>query len=108
MNSLKVKKDDIVQVTAGKDRGKRGKVLSVVPKNGRLLIEKINIVKKHQRPNQQTRQGGIIEKENHLRVDNVKVVCQKCDQAIRVGKKKLEDGHTVRICRKCGEVLDAV
>lgn len=105
---LKVKKDDLVEVIAGKDKGRRGKILSVTPEYGYVLVEKLNIVKKHQKPNQQTSQGGIIEKENKLRVDNVKIVCSKCDKAVRVGKKKLEDGKKVRVCRQCGEVLDAV
>ncbi len=108
MNSLKIKKDDLVEVVTGKDKGRRGKVLGVYPKARTVLVEKINIVKKHQRPTQKVRQGGIIEKENNLRVDNVKVVCQKCDKAVRVGKKILEDGKRVRVCKKCGEVLDAV
>lgn len=106
--SLKVKKDDMVEVITGKDKGRRGKVLSVTPQYRHLLVEKINIVKKHQKPNQQTRQGGIIEKENKIKVDNVMVVCSKCDKAVRIGKKTLEDGKKVRVCRKCGEVLDAV
>lgn len=108
MNLLSVKKDDIVEVAVGKDRGRRGKVLSVYPGDRKVIVEKINIVKKHQKPTQKMRQGGIIEKENKIRVDNLKVVCQKCDKAVRVGRKFLEDGKKVRICKKCGEVLDAV
>lgn len=108
MSLLSVKKDDIVEVAVGKDRGRRGKVLSVYPGDGKVIVEKINIVKKHQKPTQKMRQGGIIEKENKIRVDNLKIVCQKCDKAVRVGKKFLEDGKKVRICKKCGEVLDAV
>lgn len=108
MNSLKVKKDDVVEVRAGKDRGRRGKVLVVLPKEGKVVVEKVNMIKRHQRPNQKVRQGGIIEKENKLRVDNVMVVCSKCDKAVRVAKKRLTDGKNVRTCRKCGEVLDLV
>ena len=103
---MKIKKDDMVEVTAGKDKGRRGKVLSVYPKTGALLVEKVNIVKRHQKPNPQLRQGGIIEKEKSIPVGNVKVVCPKCDKAVRVGKKILEDGKRVRFCRGCGEVLD--
>ena len=105
---LKVKKDDMVEVITGKDKGRRGKILSVIPEVGYVYVEKLNIVKKHQKPNQQTRQGGIVEKENKIKVDNIQVVCSKCDKAVRVGKKQLEDGTKVRVCRKCGEVLDAV
>ncbi len=106
MSSLKVKKDDLVEVRAGKDKGRRGKVLRVLPLDGKVLVEKVNMVKKHQRPNQKDRQGGIIERENPFSAANVMVVCAKCDKPVRVGKKKLEDGKSVRVCRKCGELLD--
>lgn len=106
MNSLKVKKDDLVEVRAGKDKGRRGKVLRVMAKDGYILVEKVNMIKRHQRANQKNRQGGIIERENKVRVDNVMVICAKCDKPVRVGKKKLEDGKNTRICRKCGELLD--
>ncbi|MDH5542222.1 MAG: 50S ribosomal protein L24 [Nitrospinota bacterium] len=105
---MKIRKDDIVELIAGKDKGRRGKVLSANPVDGFVTVEKLNMVKKHQKPNAQMRQGGIVDKENKIRVDNVKVVCSKCDKAVRVGKKALEDGKKTRICRSCGEVLDAV
>ena len=108
MSSLKVKKDDMVQVVSGKDRGRRGKVLSVIPKDGSLLVEKVNIIKRHQKPNAQSRQGGIIEKESNIPICKVMVVCLKCDKAVRIGKKVLEDGKRVRFCRSCGEVIDTV
>jgi large subunit ribosomal protein L24 len=108
VNSLKVRKDDVVEVRSGKDRGRRGKVLSVLPKEGKVVVEKVNVVKRHQRPNQKVRQGGIIEKEKGIRVANVMVVCSKCDKPVRVSKKRLENGKNVRTCRKCGEVLDLV
>ncbi|MBI5179549.1 MAG: 50S ribosomal protein L24 [Nitrospinae bacterium] len=105
---MKVRKDDVVEVRSGKDRGRRGKVLSVFPKEGKVVVEKVNVVKRHQRPTQKMRQGGIIEKENPLRVENVMVVCAKCDKPVRVSKKRLENGKNVRTCRTCGEVLDLV
>ncbi len=103
---LKVKKDDVVEVRAGKDKGRRGKVLRVMPDDGRIVVEKVNMVKKHQRPNMKNRQGGIVERENKMALSNVMVVCSKCDKPVRVSKKKLEDGKNVRVCRKCGELLD--
>ncbi len=103
---LKVKKDDVVEVCAGKDKGRRGKVLRVMPDAGHIMVEKVNMVKKHQRPNMKDRQGGIVERENKMAVSNVMVVCAKCDKPVRVSKKKLEDGKNVRVCRKCGELLD--
>lgn len=103
---LKVKKDDVVEVRAGKDKGRRGKVLRVMPEAGHILVEKVNMVKKHQKANMKDRQGGIVERENKMAVSNVMVVCSKCDKPVRVSKKKLEDGKNVRVCRKCGELLD--
>ncbi|MBI3581461.1 MAG: 50S ribosomal protein L24 [Nitrospinae bacterium] len=108
MSRLGVRRDDFVEVRSGKDRGRRGKVLSVLPKESSVIVEKVNMVKRHQRPSQKVRQGGIIEKENKIRVSNVMVVCQKCDKPVRIGGKRLENGKNVRICRKCGEVLDLV
>ncbi|MBI5638374.1 MAG: 50S ribosomal protein L24 [Nitrospinae bacterium] len=102
----KVKKDDVVEVRAGKDKGRRGKILRVMPGAGHVLVEKVNMVKKHQRPNMKNRQGGIVERENKIAISNVMVVCAKCDKPVRVAKKKLEDGKNVRVCRKCGELLD--
>jgi large subunit ribosomal protein L24 len=103
-----VKKNDKVKIMTGKDRGKTGKVLFVDKKNTRLVVEGLNIVKKMQRPTQQNQKGGIIDIEAPVNISNVKVVCPKCDEAVRVGKKQLEDGKRVRVCGKCGELLDKV
>ena len=101
-----VKKNDTVLVVAGKEKGKTGKVLKVFPKKQRVLVEKINFIKRHARPSQQYRQGGILEKEAPIESSNVKVICSKCNQPVRVGKKVLEDGKRVRTCKKCDEILD--
>lgn len=101
-----VRKDDIVKVIAGKDRGKQGKVLRVFPKEGRLTVERVNVIKRHTRPTRQTQQGGIIEREGKLHISNVMLVCSRCGRGVRVGRRFLEDGKKVRICRVCGEVLD--
>ena len=101
-----VKKDDIVKVIAGKDRGKQGKVLRVFPKEGRLVVERINMIKRHTRPTQQLQQGGIIEREGKIHISNVMLLCPKCERGVRVGHRLLEDKKKVRICRRCGEVLD--
>ncbi len=103
---LAVRKNDMVQVLAGKDKGKRGKVLRVITKLDRVLVEHINMVKRHQKPGRVTQQGGIIEKENPLDVSNVQLVCGKCDRPVRAGRSTLADGKVVRICRRCGEVID--
>ena len=106
--AIRVKKNDKVKVITGKDKGKTGKVLFVDKKKMRVIVEGLNIVKKAKRPDQQNPKGGIIEIEAPIHISNVMVVCPKCGQAVRVKKKTLEDGKRVRICGKCGEVLDKV
>ena len=101
-----IKKDDFVKVIAGKDRGKQGKVMRVFPKEKRITVERINMIKRHTRPTQKMQQGGIIEREGKIHVSNVMLVCVKCERGVRIGHKYLEDGKKVRICRRCGEVLD--
>lgn len=103
---IHIKKNDLVMVIAGKEKGKTGKVLKVITKKNRVVVEKINFIKRHQRPTGQLRQGGIIEKEGPIHVSNVMIICNKCNRPVRIGKKILEDGKKVRVCRKCGEILD--
>ncbi len=100
-----IKKGDIVKVIAGKEKGKTGKVLSILRDKERVLVEKVNLVKKHQRPDAKGK-GGILEKEGSIHVSNVMVVCTKCDEAVRIGHRVLEDGKKVRLCKKCNEILD--
>ena len=102
---LKIKKDDKVLVIAGKDRGKVGKVLRVLPDKGRVVVEKINMVKRHTRPSANS-QGGILEKEAPIHISNVMLVCDKCGKPTRVGRRQLPEGRRVRFCKKCGEQLD--
>ena len=101
-----IKKNDFVKVIAGKDNGKQGKVLRVFPQEGRLTVERVNMIKRHTRPTRQLQQGGIIEREGKIHLSNVMLVCSKCDRGVRVGHRILEDGKKVRSCRRCGEVLD--
>jgi large subunit ribosomal protein L24 len=101
-----VRRADTVAVIAGRERGKRGKVLRVLPGAGRVIVEKVNMMKKHQRPTQKLRQGGIIERESALSLSNVLLVCARCDQPSRAGIKMLADGRKVRVCRRCGETID--
>jgi large subunit ribosomal protein L24 len=100
-----VRKDDLVMVTNGKDKGKTGKVLRIVQKKDRLIVEKINMIKKHVKPSQKAK-GGIMERENPIHVSNVMIYCEKCSKPVRVGKKVLENGKKVRYCKKCDEVID--
>jgi large subunit ribosomal protein L24 len=106
MQQVHVRRGDTVAVIAGRERGKRGKVLRVLPVDGRVLVEKLNMMKKHQRPTQKLRQGGIIERESPLALSNVLVVCSRCDKPSRSGIKVLGDGRKVRVCKRCGESLD--
>ena len=102
-----IRKNDNVVVIAGRDRGKRGRVLRVVPQKGRVVVEGVNFIKRHTRPNPQKNvKGGIVEREAALAVSNVQLVCPECSNPTRVGKQILDDGRRVRICRKCKGVVD--
>ena len=103
--AAKIKREDFVVVITGKDKGKRGKVLRVIPKKQRVVVEGVNIVKKHQKPTANS-PGGIIEKPAPIHVSNVMLICPKCGTPTRVGFTFLEDGTKVRKCKKCGEVID--
>jgi large subunit ribosomal protein L24 len=106
MAGLSVKKNDMVIVTAGKEKGKKGKVLKVLPAKERVVVEKVNFIKKHQKPTSAQRQGGIIEKEGPIHASNVMLFCEKCDKGVRSRHQRLEDGHVVRLCAGCGESFD--
>ena len=104
--NVRVKKNDKVKILTGKDNGKTGKVLFVDKKKGAVIIEGLNVVKKTRRPDQQNQKCGIIDIEAPVRLSNVMVVCPKCSKPMRVKKKELDDGKKVRVCGKCGEMLD--
>ena len=101
----RVRKDDTVMIIAGRERGKTGKVLRLLHETNRVVVERINLVKRHTKP-RGSQQGGILEKEAPLHLSNVQPVCPRCDKPARVGTKRLEDGGAVRICRRCGEQID--
>jgi len=103
---VKIRKGDTVLVIGGKDRGKKGKVRLVFPKDERLIVEGINMVKRHSRARGMVRQAGIIEREAPLHISKVMLVCTKCNRLTRVGFRFLEDGKRVRFCRSCQEVID--
>lgn len=102
---MDIRKNDSVMVIAGKERGKTGKVLKVLPERNAVVIERMNLVKRHTKPRGPGRPGGILEKEAPIHVSNVMVMCDKCNAPVRVGKKTLDDGKKVRVCRRCGETL---
>jgi large subunit ribosomal protein L24 len=101
-----LKKDDTVLVIAGKERGKSGKVVRVMREEGRILVERINMIKRHRKATGPQNPGGIIEKEAALNISNVMLLCPSCDKPARVGRKTLDKGSHVRVCRSCGEVID--
>mgnify|MGYP000642566685 CR=1 FL=1 len=106
-NNWHIKKDDKVKVVAGKDKGKIGKVMSITRKSNRLVIENINIVKRHTRPSASQRQGGIVESEAPIHWSNVILMCSKCVTPVRIKMKRLDDGKKVRVGRKCTEEIDS-
>jgi large subunit ribosomal protein L24 len=93
-------------VVAGKERGKKGKVLRVIPEKGRVVVERVNLIKKHQRPTQKVRQGGIIEREGSIHLSNVMLMDPSSDKPTRVGMRALSDGKKVRVAKRSGEMLD--
>jgi large subunit ribosomal protein L24 len=97
---VKLKKGDEVEVLAGKDLGKRGAVMRVMPAAGKVIVDRVNIAKKHQKPTKATMQGGIIDKEMPISASNVGIVCKSCRKATRIGYR-FEGGKKIRICRKC-------
>jgi large subunit ribosomal protein L24 len=102
-----IRKNDNVLVIAGRDRGKRGRVLQVLPAKNRLVVEGVNVIKRHTRPNPQRQiKGGIVEREASLHASNVQLVCPECGAPTRIGRQILGDGRKVRICRKCKGVVD--
>ena len=108
MAQAHVRKGDTVVVIAGRERGKRGKVLHVFPAEGRVIVERLNMMKKHQKPTQKLRQGGIIEREAPMHLSNVMLLDPRNDKPTRVGVRLLADGKKTRIARKSGEIIDKV
>ena len=105
---LHIKKEDRVVVLSGKDRGKTGKVLAMFPRSDTLLVERINLMKRHSKAGgRMGQQGGIIEREAPLHISNVMLICPRCNRRARTYRKKLETGYRVRVCRKCQEVIES-
>jgi len=106
MATMKLRRDDLIQVLTGKDKGKRGKVREVRPDERRVVVADVNVMKKHIKPGRGTaRQAGIVDIEAPLAISNVAVVCTKCDRPTRVGTRVLDDGSKARFCKKCGELI---
>ncbi len=101
----RLKKSDMIMVVAGKEKGKTGKILNIIKDKNRVVVEKLNFIKRHQRPDAQGK-GGIVEREGSIHISNVMLLCNKCDAGVRVGYKVLDDGKKVRVCKRCNEILD--
>ena len=103
---MQIRKNDSVMVIGGKERGKTGKVLRVLSDKDTVIIERLNIVKRHSKPRGPQQAGGIVEKEAPIHVSNVMFMCDKCNAPVRIGHKLLADGSKIRICRRCNEAVD--
>jgi large subunit ribosomal protein L24 len=103
---LSIKKNDTVLVIAGKERGKKGRVLVVRPSKDNVIIEKVNIIKKHMKPNKKYAKGGIIEKGAPVHISNIMLVCPRCNKPTRIANTVFEDGKKSRVCKKCRELID--
>jgi len=102
-----LKKNDEVYILRGKDRGKTGRVLIVMPAKARIVVEGVQMIKRHTRPNPQKNiKGGIVEKEAAIHISNVAIVCKNCKKHTRIGSKVLADGQTIRVCKKCGTTIE--
>ena len=105
---LHLKKDDIVEVIAGKEKGKKGKILAIYPAQERVTVEKLNMVKRHTKGDGKSKQSAILEKEGAIHISNVLLVSDKIGKGVRTKLKKLADGKRVRVCSKTGDVLDKI
>ena len=104
---MKIKRDDMVLIISGNDKGKRGRVLRVYPGQDRVIVEGVRMMKKHTKPTQRDPQGGIIEREASLHVSNVMLVDPKNDEPTRVGRQRLDEGRRVRVAKRSGEMIDS-
>lgn len=105
---IHVKKGDTVYILSGKDRGKKGKVLKVFPKDSKVLVEGVNMITKHQKPRTRFQQGGIINQESPINSSKVMLICDKCKSPTRIARQIMGNGQKVRTCKKCDEVIDVI
>ena len=103
---MHIRKNDSVMVVTGRERGKTGKVLRVMPDRDTAIIERVNLVKRHAKARGPQQPGGIIEKEASIRLSNIMLMCDKCNAPVRTGRKIMGDGDKARVCRRCGDPID--
>lgn len=104
-HKIRLKRDDMVMVVTGRERGKTGKVLRVLPKSGRVVVERLNVIKRHSKATGPASPGGIVEREAPIQISNVMYFCERCNAPVRIGIKPAQDDSRVRVCRRCGETL---
>ena len=107
-HKFNLKKGDSVLVISGEDKGKKGKIVSIFPKKLKAVVEGVNFLKKHIKPTEKTPQGGIVDQEGTINVTNLKLLCNKCNQPTTIKREKIKEGKRVRVCKKCGEIIDKV
>lgn len=105
IKKIHVKTGDTVIVLSGKNKGKKGKVMAVSPKEGKVIVEKVNMISKHVKPRKMGEQGGIIKAEGAMYASKVQLFCPRCNKGVRAGQRLLDDGSKERVCKKCGETL---
>ncbi|HCL90921.1 MAG TPA: 50S ribosomal protein L24 [Candidatus Atribacteria bacterium] len=102
------KKGDNVLVITGEDKGKKGKIVRIFPKKTEVIVEGVNFLKKHSKPTQKVPQGGIVKQEGTLHTSNIRLICNKCNKPTAIRREKIKEGKRVRVCKKCGEIIDKV
>ena len=105
---VSLKKGDKVVVISGEDKGKSGKIIDIFPKDMKVIIEGVNFLKKHNKPTQKNPQGGVVNQEGPINLSNVKLICNKCNKPTKIKKDSTKEGKKIRICKKCGEIIDKV
>ena len=105
MSLNKLKKGDMIKVLSGKEKGKTGKILKTIPEKNKVVVEKVNLIKKHKKPDAKGK-GGIVEKEGAIHISNIGLLCGKCNTSVQVKHRTLESGKKVRVCKKCNEAID--
>ena len=107
-NKINLKKGDNVLVISGEGKGKKGKIVDIFPQKNQTIIEGVNFLKKHAKPTQKVPQGGVIKQEGSIHTSNVRLICNKCNKPTSIKREKIKEGKKVRICKKCGEIIDKV
>lgn len=107
-NKVNFKKGDTVLVISGDDEGKNGKIIDIFPRKMQVIIEGVNFLKKHSKPTQKVPQGGVIKQEGSLHISNIRLICNKCNKPTTIKRQRIKEGKKVRVCRKCGEIIDKV